>query len=247
MGIDLNCKTALVTGGNRGIGLATVQALAEAGAQVTFTGRSEKSVADALSGLSAVEGVVCDATDRDGMAALLARGFDILINNAGIITPIGRLDEVEIDDWGRNIEVNLVSAFFAVQQAAIAMRKRGGGTIINLSSGAARNAMEGWSAYCAGKAGLAMVTRSVHKELGDKGIRIFGFAPGVVDTEMQGSIRASGINPVSQLKREDLAPAHEPAHAMAWLCTSAADYLTGRELDVRHEELRRACGLEAAA
>ncbi|MGR3291120.1 MAG: SDR family NAD(P)-dependent oxidoreductase [Paracoccaceae bacterium] len=247
MRIELNGKTALVTGGNRGIGLATVNALAETGAQVTFTGRSDRTVAEGLSGLSGVEGVVCDSTDRDGMAELLARGFDILINNAGIITPIGRLDEVAIYDWARNIEVNLVSAFFVVQQAAIVMQKSGGGTIINLSSGAAHNAMEGWSAFCAGKAGLAMVTKSIHKEMGGKGIRIFGFAPGIVDTKMQGSIRASGINPVSQLRREDLAPAHEPAQAMAWLCTPAAAYLAGQELDIRQEELRRACGLEAVA
>ena len=250
MTIDLAGKKGLVTGGNRGIGLAAVRALASAGVSVTFTGRSRKTVAEGLAeleGIDSVEGRVCDVTDRDGMAAILAEGHDILVNNAGIVTPIGHIETVPIDDWARNIEINLVSAFFAIQQAVIAMRKRGGGTIINLSSGAAHKPMEGWSAYCAGKAGLAMVTRSVHEEFGDKGIRIFGFAPGVVDTDMQVSIRASGINPVSEIPRENLSPADEPAHAIAWLCTSAADGLIGREVDVRQEDFRRACGLAVAA
>ena len=250
MSIDLSGTRALVTGGNRGIGLATVRRLAEAGSTVVFTGRSDKTVAEgmaALEGLPGVSGRACDVTDRDGMSEIIGEGFDILINNAGIIAPIGRIDSIAIEDWAQNIEVNVIAAFLAVQQSIIAMQKRGGGTIVNLSSGAAHNAMEGWSAYCSGKAAVAMLTQCVHKEFGESGIRIFGFAPGVVDTEMQGSIRASGINPVSQLKREDLAPAHEPAQAMAWLCTSAADDLVGQELDVRDKDLRKACGLEAPA
>ncbi|MEE9322170.1 MAG: SDR family oxidoreductase [Granulosicoccus sp.] len=247
MSIDLKGKKVLVTGGNRGIGLATVRKMAEAGAQVAFTGRSEKTVAAGLAelkGVPKISGRVCDVTDRDGMAGIMAEGFDILVNNAGVIAPIGRIENVDIKDWAQNIEVNLVAAFFAVQQAIVTMKQRGGGTIINLSSGAAHNAMEGWSAYCSGKAAVAMVTKCVHKEYGEQGIRVFGFAPGIVDTDMQGSIRASGINPVSQFKREVLAPAAEPAHAMAWLCTAAADELVGQELDVRNKDFRKACGLK---
>jgi NAD(P)-dependent dehydrogenase (short-subunit alcohol dehydrogenase family) len=119
--------------------------------------------------------------------------------------------------------------------------------VIHLSSGAARNAMEGWSAYCAGKAGLAMLTRSVHLEFGDKGVRVFGFAPGVVDTGMQGSIRASKMNPVSQIPRENLAPADQPAHAIAWLATPEAAPYAGQEVDVRNPEFRAACGLPVLA
>lgn len=250
MSIDLNGKRALVTGGNRGIGLATVRKMAEAGAQVSFTGRSEKTVAAGmaeLKDLPKVDGRVCNVTDRGGMAAILAEGFDILVNNAGVIAPIGRIEDVDIKDWAENIDINVVAAFFAIQQAIVTMSTRGGGTIINLSSGAAHNPMEGWSAYCSGKAAVAMMTRCVHKEYGEQGIRVFGFAPGVVDTDMQGSIRASGINPVSQLKREVLAPAAEPAHAMAWLCTAAADEMVGQELDVRDKDLRKACGLKVPA
>ena len=183
--LDLSGRTALVTGGNRGIGLAAVQHLAKAGARVTFTARSEE-----------------------------------------------------------NIETNLVAAFHAIQVAVPGMVNRGGGTIVNLSSGAAHRPMEGWSAYCAGKAGLAMVTRCVHEEWSGHGIRAFGFAPGVVDTDMQGAIRASGINPVSQLPRASLAPPDHPGWAIAWLCTPEADGLAGQELDIRTNPFRSAAGLE---
>lgn len=243
--IDLAGKAALVTGGNRGIGAAAVVALAAAGAHVAFTARSAASLARGPSGDN-IEGIVADATDRAATESLLARGFDIVVNNAGIITPIGHIDQVAIADWAQNIEVNLIAAFHVTQQA-IVHRPAGGVTVVHLSSGAARNAMEGWSAYCAGKAGLAMLTRSVHLEFGARGVRVFGFAPGVVDTEMQGSIRASGMNPVSQLARETLAPAEVPAQAIAWLCTPAADVYAGQEVDVRNPEFRAACGLPVAA
>jgi NAD(P)-dependent dehydrogenase (short-subunit alcohol dehydrogenase family) len=181
------------------------------------------------------------------MAGLLGRGFDILVNNAGVIGPIGHLGDADPLDWARNIEINLVGAVHAIQAALPAMLARGGGTIVNLSSGAAHKPMEGWSAYCAGKAGLAMVTRSLHLEYAARGVRAFGFAPGVVDTDMQGAIRASGMNPVSQLPRASLAPAERPAWAIAWLCTAEADPLTGQELDIRADPFLSASGLEFAA
>lgn len=247
--MTLSGKTALVTGGNRGIGLAVVQALAGAGATVHFTARSAANVAAAqvALGMTPATGHVADMTDRQAMTRLFDQPFDILVNNAGIIGPIGRILDVSVEDWARNIDTNLTAAFHTTQLALRQMVERGAGTIVNLSSGAAHRPQEGWSAYCAGKAGLAMLTRSVHLEYGDQGIRIFGFAPGVVDTDMQGSIRASGINPVSKILRENLAPAHEPARAIAWLCTPAADELAGQELDVRNPELRAAAGLPPLA
>lgn len=243
--MKLTGKTALVTGGNRGIGLATVRALAEAGATVHFTARSAANIAAAQRDLGpvAATGHLANMTDRDAMSTLLDQGFDILVNNAAVIAPIGRILDVSAEDWAHSIDVNLSSVFHATQRALAHMVAKGGGTIVNISSGAAHRPQEGWSAYCAGKAGLAMLTRSVHLEYAESGIRIFGFAPGVVDTDMQGAIRASGINPVSKLPRASLAPPHEPARAIAWLCTSEADALAGQELDVRAPDLRAAAGL----
>jgi NAD(P)-dependent dehydrogenase (short-subunit alcohol dehydrogenase family) len=235
MPINLSGKTALVTGGSRGIGAASVLALAAAGAQVTYTARH----AGGPSG-PGITGLRIDVTDHAAMALLLGQGFDIVVNNAGIIGPIGRIDTVALSDWAANIATNLVGAFAVVQGA---LRARPACTIINLSSGAARRPLEGWSAYCAGKAGLAMVTRAAHDEFAAQGLRIFGLSPGTVDTDMQAEIRASGINPVSQLPRATLAPVQGPAQAIVWLCTPAADPFLGQDVDVRDPDFRRAAGI----
>ncbi len=245
--LTLTGKNALVTGGNRGIGLEVVRALANAGATVHFTARTAANIAAAQRDLGEVKatGHHANMTDRVAMTTVLDHGFDILINNAGVIGPIGRILDISPEDWGANIETNLTAAFHATQTAMRHMVANSGGTIVNLSSGAAHRPMEGWSAYCCGKAGLAMLTRAVHEEYAPQGIRVFGFAPGVVDTDMQGSIRASGINPVSKIPRENLAPADEPAKAIAWLCTPEADALAGQEIDVRNPDLRKSVGLRA--
>lgn len=247
MSLPLAGQTALVTGGARGIGLATVRALAAQGAAVTFTARTPASLAaatDALNGIG--RGVICDVTDRARLAEITAEVFDILVNNAGVIQPIGPITDVSPQAFSASLETNLVAPFDAIRLCLPAMLARGRGSIVNLSSGAAHRPLEGWAAYCAGKAGLAMLTRSVHLEYGAQGIRVFGLAPGVVDTDMQGTIRASGMNPVAQLPRTSLAPADQPAQCIAWLCTSAADALAGQELDVRDTALRAACGLPPA-
>jgi NAD(P)-dependent dehydrogenase (short-subunit alcohol dehydrogenase family) len=237
-------QTALVTGGARGIGLATVRALAALGASVTFTARSADSLASAEATLNdGAKGVNCDITDANRLAETCAPGFDILVNNAAAITPIGRITDLTLQAFSASIETNLTAQFNAIRLCLPAMLARGRGTIINVSSGAAHRPQEGWSAYCAGKAGLAMLTKSVHLEYGASGIRVFGLAPGVVDTDMQGTIRASGINPVSQIPRAALAPVDQPGRAIAWLCTPAADPLIGQELDIRTPDLRAAVGL----
>jgi NAD(P)-dependent dehydrogenase (short-subunit alcohol dehydrogenase family) len=115
--------------------------------------------------------------------------------------------------------------------------------VVNVSSGAAHQPLEGWSAYCAGKAGLAMLTQSMALELGPLGVRVFGLQPGTVFTQMQEKVRASGINPVSRIDPADHPPADDPARAIAWLCGEAAAELAGRELSIRDHELRTAVGL----
>ena len=122
----------------------------------------------------------------------------------------------------------------------------GGGTIVNVSSGAALRPLEGWSAYCSGKAGLAMLTQAIALETQGKGIRVFGFQPGTTDTDMQVLIRASGINQISQIPRENLTPVAHPATAIVYLCTAAADDLHGKEFSLRDDAFRARLNLEAA-
>ena len=125
-------KTALVTGGNRGIGLAVVRALALAGASVHFTARSAANIAAAQRALGPIvaTGHHADMTDRLAMTTLFETRFDILINNAGIIGPIGRILDVSVEDWARNIDTNLTAAFHTTQ-LALAQMSRPGGTIVN--------------------------------------------------------------------------------------------------------------------
>jgi NAD(P)-dependent dehydrogenase (short-subunit alcohol dehydrogenase family) len=231
----LGGKRVLVTGGSRGIGAAAVLALARAGAKVTYTARKQGGPQGA--GITALQ---ADVTDLPAMAAIMDHPFDIVVNNAGIIGPIGRIADVAPQDWAQNITINLTGAYAVIHHA---IRINPACTIINLSSGAARRPLEGWSAYCAGKAGLSMLTRAAHEEYAGQGLRIFGLAPGVVDTDMQGEIRASGINPVSQLARATLAPVSDPAAAILYLSTPDADRFCGMEVDVREPVFRAAVGL----
>jgi NAD(P)-dependent dehydrogenase (short-subunit alcohol dehydrogenase family) len=115
--------------------------------------------------------------------------------------------------------------------------------VINISSGAAHNPLEGWSAYCSAKAGLAMLTSAIALECADAGVRVFGLSPGVIDTDMQAAVRASGINRISQIRQIDLAPVGHPAAAILYVCTAAADDLVGKELALNDPDFRRRIGL----
>ncbi len=224
---DLAGEVALVTGAARGIGAETCRALAAAGARVVVTARSLADAQAVAGPIPSALALACDVADPRSVEAALAqaaRAFatpSILVNNAGVIAPIGRLSEVDPEAFAAAIRTTLAGAAFAARAVLPAMAAAGRGVIVNLSSGAAHRPLEGWSAYCAAKAGLAMLTRAIQLEYGPAGIRAIGLIPGVVDTGMQAEIRASGLNPVSRLAREQLAPASEPAAAIAFLCGRA--------------------------
>lgn len=249
----LSGQIAIVTGASRGIGRAAALALAAAGASVMLAARDGTLAAGVAAEITGAGGKAaaqaCDVADLNATLTLVAActkrlgAPTILINNAGVVEPIGRIEDTDPAAWARNIEINLIGAYHAIRAVLPPMRAAGGGTIINISSGAAHNPQEGWSSYCAGKAGLAMLTRSVALEYQAAGIRVFGFAPGTVDTDMQVTIRASGINPISQIPRGNLAPVEHPARAIVYLCSSQADDLAGQELALRDPALRQRVGL----
>jgi 3-oxoacyl-[acyl-carrier protein] reductase len=250
---DLTQHVAIVTGAGRGIGAATAASLAAHGAHVIVTSRDAAacdSVAATITarGHSAVA-AACDVADWSAVEKLVemvrARfgRIDILVNNAAIVGPIQHLAEAEPAAWAQAITINTVGAFHAVRAVLPAMIAGGGGTIVNVSSGAAHRALEGWSAYCASKAGLAMLTKSIALEYDTAGIRVFGFGPGVVDTGMQAQVRASGMNPVSKIPRSELAPVDEPARAIAFLCGPHSGDLNGQEVAIRDPGFRARAGL----
>jgi len=243
-------KVVAITGASRGIGAAAARVFAGAGARVALLARSGDEIAQLAADIGpAALSLPCDVADAAAVSAALAKvarwggGLDVLINNAGVIEPIARLAEVDPAAFGRSVDINLMGVLHGMQAAIPMMRMQGGGTIINLSSGAAHNPVEGWAAYCAAKAGAAMLTRMGHLEEGPQGLRILGLSPGTVATEMQVKIRASGINPVSQLDPSVHIPADWPARALLWMCTPAADPWLGQDISLRDEGVRRAAGL----
>jgi NAD(P)-dependent dehydrogenase (short-subunit alcohol dehydrogenase family) len=169
--------------------------------------------------------------------------LDVLINNAGVIAPIAALSEVDPEAWGHAIDVNLKGVFNGMRAALPGMIARGSGTILTVSSGAAHNALEGWSAYCASKAGAAMLTRSADLEARPAGLRVMGLSPGTVATDMQREIKASGVNAVSQLDWSDHIPADWPAKALLWMCGRQADAFLGQEISLRDPAIRTRIGL----
>lgn len=249
----LDGKVALVTGASRGLGEGVARAMADQGAAVMLVARDGAAAAAVAREIVAsggrAEALACDVADYGAVANAVAAtrerlgGLDLLVNNAGIIEPIADLATSDPAAWANNIQINLVGAYNVVRAVLDGMLKAGGGTIVNVSSGAAHRPLEGWSAYCAGKAGLAMVTRAIALETAGRGIRIFGFSPGTIDTDMQVKIRASGMNQVSRIPRGDLSPVAHAVRGLLYLCDSASDDLIGQDVSMRDEAFRPRIGL----
>jgi len=195
-------RVALVTGGNRGIGRAIVDALLQEGWIVDFCGRSQESIRAALEELrriyeDAVDARPCDVRDESAVEALVAwslerRGYiDLLVNNAGIgyFAPV---DEMSGDDWRRVIETNLNGSFYAIHALAPHMTARGSGWIVNIASLAARNPFAGGAAYNASKFGLLGLSDAAMLDLRHQGVRVTAILPGSVDTDFHGGRRSSG-------------------------------------------------------
>jgi len=247
--MSLNGKVALVTGASRGLGEGTARALTQQGAKVMLLARDGDLVRKVASGIGGgAQALACDVSDYPSVERAVAEtrrqlgGLDILVNNAGVIEPIADLSISDPVVWARNIQINLIGAYNVVRAVLDGML-RSKGTIINISSGAAHRPLEGWSAYCAGKAGLAMVTRSVALETAGKGVRIFGFSPGTIDTDMQVKIRASGINQISQIPRANLSPVEHAVRGLIYLCDAASDDLMGQDVSMRDDAFRSRIGL----
>ena len=236
----------LVTGASRGIGAAAARRLLALGCQVAIVARNREGIAAFAAETAGTEmllpltGDVAREPDcRRVVADTVARfgRLDALINNAGILGPVARLADADPGEWQYNLAVNLLGPFY-LARAAIPHLRSTRGRIVNVSSGAAVKAIEGWSAYCVAKAAVTHLTRLLAAEEPD--ITAVALRPGVVDTAMQTMIRAEGPRAMTpersahfaQLKEEGqlLDPAI-PAAKLTWLALDAPPTLSGMFLD----------------
>lgn len=255
MSIDLTGKVALITGASKGIGEATARHLADCGAKVALMARSAGPLERIAGEINAAHGegtalaLPCDVAEWRAVSEAVTQcveglgGVDIAVNNAGLIDPIALLDEGDPLAWGAVIDVNVKGVYHIIRAAAEPMKARGGGVIINISSGAATSNLEGWAHYSASKAAVLSLTGSANRELSPHRIRVVGLSPGTVATDMQRSIKSSGINVVSTMAWEDHIPPEWPARAIAWLTTDDARAYDGGDFSIKTDEGRRAVGL----
>ncbi|MEO9299761.1 SDR family oxidoreductase [Devosia alba] len=233
---DLRGKVALITGAGRGIGRAAAELLLQAGATVFAGVRENETVEGAVT-------LLLDVTDASSVAAAFAAinqqvdHLDVLINNAGIVSPIGHVDDVDAEAFAIALNVNIAGPL-RVAQAALPLLRAAKGVIINAGSGAAFSPLEGWAAYCTSKAGLTMLSRVIDLENSGQGIKSFTLGIPPTNTEMQGVIRSSGLNPVSQIPKENLVAPAIPASVMVWLCGDEARGIAELTVDVRDDRFR---------
>lgn len=242
---ELTGKTSLVTGAGRGIGHSIAMALAEAGSHLVLCSRSRdelESVAQEVRALG-VKALVapCDVTDAGQVQAAVDAAIsefgaiDVLINNAGM-TIKKPAEEVPLDEWQKVIDVNLTGVFLMAQAVGRQMLKQGHGSIINISSIAAKTAITGSLAYCASKGGVDMVTKGLAVEWAERGVRVNGLAPAYTETPLVKAItdakadfadRVKARTPMNRMARPE-----EMVGAAIFLASDASSYITGETIMV---------------
>jgi 3-oxoacyl-[acyl-carrier protein] reductase len=237
--IDLSGKTAFVTGGTRGIGLAIAQALYAAGAQVAVVGRDldrARSVAATLGERGA--GVACDVARADQVEAAVASAekelgpVDILVNNAGL-TRDNILLRLTDDDWDTVLDANLKGAFHTIKSTIKGMMKRRWGRIINISSIVGLTGNKGQANYAASKAGLIGLTKSVAKEYASRNILVNCIAPGFIETDMTHALPAEArATLLEEIALGRLGRPEDIAGTVVFLASDLATYITGQVLVV---------------
>jgi 3-oxoacyl-[acyl-carrier protein] reductase len=228
---DLNGKTALVTGGGKGIGRAIVDRLVGCGARVRVWDAKPVQI-------DGVASDVVDVTRSDQILAAISRfvdqsRIDILINNAGYLGNTQHFAAHAPGDWQRIISVNLIGTMQVTQAVLPHMIRAGGGRIVNMGSLAGKEGLATLAAYSAASAGVIAFTKALSRETVGQNIFVNCVAPGPIDTDMIRDLGTDAVNAMiadSPMKR--LGSAAEVADLVAWLCTDASRFNTGAVFDM---------------
>jgi NAD(P)-dependent dehydrogenase (short-subunit alcohol dehydrogenase family) len=243
---DFAGQVALVTGAGSGMGLATAQAFAEAGAAVMLADINENALRAAADGLTTAGhtalGVTCDVSNEDDVAALVARTvsslgrLDMAFNNAGIMIPPSDAADEAVDNFDRVNAINLRGVWACMKHELRQMRTQGSGAIVNCSSLGGLVGLPGRASYHASKHGVIGLTRSAALEYAPRGVRINAVCPGTIYTPMVADMLAKGELDMAEAVRNQpigrLGQAEEIAAAVLWLCSAASSFVVGVALPV---------------
>ncbi len=234
-------RVALVTGASRGIGAAIARELAERGYKVVGTATTDagaEKISEALSGFGGCRGATLNVTDGAAVEALIDSivkndgGLHVLVNNAGITRDTLAM-RMKDDDWDAVLDTNLKAVFRVSRTAIRPMMKQRFGRIISITSVVGASGNAGQANYAAAKAGVAGMTRALAKELGSRGITVNCVAPGFIATDMTAELPEEQKKALkAQIALGELGQPSDIAHAVAYLASNGAGYVTGQELHV---------------
>lgn len=239
---DLKDQTAIVTGASQGLGKAVALALGANGAHVACLARNADKLADTVQQISdaggTAEAISCDVTDRQATADAIngihkERGrLDILVNNAGV-TRDKLLRGMSDEEWDEVIATNLTSCFICCRAAANIMRRAKYGRIINMASISGLIGNAGQTNYSASKAGMIGLTRSLSKELANRGVTVNAVAPGFIASEMTAKLGDVVMEEVRKnIPARRVGDPEDVAAAVLFLASRAAGYISGQTLVV---------------
>ena len=239
--LPITGQVALVTGASRGIGRAIALALAALGMKVTGTATTEAGAAaigEALAGFADCRGLCLDVNDGAGVEAAVSAivkahgALQVLVNNAGITRDMLSM-RMKDDDWDAVLNTNLKAVFRVSRAVMRPMMKQRYGRIVNITSVVGASGNAGQANYAAAKAGVAGMTRSLARELGSRGITVNCVAPGFIETDMTRALSPAQTTALmAQIPLGRLGAASDIAHAVAFLASPQAGYITGTELHV---------------
>ena len=223
---------ALITGGSRGIGAATVRAFVRAGYAVSFFYEKNDKAAAALAAETGAAALRCDTADTEAVSRAVASlpPVDVLVNNAGI-SHVGLISQISPEEWDRLFAVNVKGVYNTVRAVLPAMLQKQAGAIVNVSSMWGQAGASCEAAYSATKGAVIALTQALARELGPSGIRVNAVSPGVIDTEMNAHLSAADLEALAaETPLERLGTPDEVAEAIVFL--AEAKFVTGQNLPV---------------